>query len=123
MMALSPAERNKLIGILGMLGSEFRDEVATAGSMATNLVRKHGLTWDDVVPPALTSSRQIPQGRRPTGEAAAGIDMRFCQRHLDKLNTWEREFIQSLSRRCKFTDGRIAKLKQIAAGLRMRGCA
>jgi hypothetical protein len=53
---MTPDERRKLV--LGMLGSSFDGERATAAAMADKLVRAAGLTWDRVLgnPPAATAS-------------------------------------------------------------------
>ncbi|MGI4808976.1 MAG: hypothetical protein ACRYF2_12825 [Janthinobacterium lividum] len=121
-MALSPVDRTRLACVLRLLGSDQPGERDAAGLAATRIVSCAGLDWDDLLQPVLPSRSEHPRQHQPTGEAAVRFDMRLCQRHLDKLSAWERDFIGSLSQRCKLTDGRVAKLKQIAADLRMRGC-
>jgi hypothetical protein len=42
---VTPAERRKLAGVLGKLGSSFPEERDAAACLATELVRKAGVTW------------------------------------------------------------------------------
>ena len=46
---LSPGERNRLVGILGRLGSDHARERAAAGLLAARLLRNRGLSWDDLI--------------------------------------------------------------------------
>ena len=55
MNALAEADRERLARLLGMLGSAFDGEVANAGRLADKLVRGAGLTWPDIIAPALPS--------------------------------------------------------------------
>ncbi len=45
---LAAHDRKKLAAILAMLSSDFEQERATAGRMATDFIRRHNLTWHDV---------------------------------------------------------------------------
>lgn len=46
---LNPADRDKLIKLLGMLGSDHLGERASAGALAHRLVKASGLSWGDVI--------------------------------------------------------------------------
>ena len=52
-MPISSADITRLVRLLGMLGSEHDGEVANAGRLADRLVRELGLTWGEVVQPAI----------------------------------------------------------------------
>lgn len=42
-------DRKKFLGVLGLLGSNFAGERATAAEMATSMLSAAGLTWPDVL--------------------------------------------------------------------------
>ena len=44
-------DRERLIKLLGLLGSDHNGEIATAGRMADALIRDAGVTWADVIAP------------------------------------------------------------------------
>jgi len=46
---IMPLDKRKLSRVLGMLGSAHDGEIAAAGRMADEMVRKAGLTWHDVI--------------------------------------------------------------------------
>ena len=45
-------DRERLIKLLGLLGSDHNGEIASAGRMADALIREAGVTWADVIAPA-----------------------------------------------------------------------
>ena len=51
MMALDPDTAAKLAKLCGMLGSDHVGERAAAAAKADELVRRHGLTWPQVIIP------------------------------------------------------------------------
>ena len=63
---VTPAERERLARILGMLGSEHAGERAAAGLQAEAFRKKHGLTWADLLalPPVEVVMEPEPGGRR-----------------------------------------------------------
>src|SRR3954449_7874120 len=67
---LTPAFADKLVKVLGMLGSTFDGEVAAAGRRAHAMLKDAGLMWSDVVVPAAPRPEQPRQSsrrwRRPT---------------------------------------------------------
>jgi len=52
-VSLDPSTLQRLIRLLGMLGSAHDGEVANAGRLADRLIRQHGVTWAQVVLPVL----------------------------------------------------------------------
>ncbi len=117
MTTLSPAERTRLVGILGMLGSEHAGERASAALLAAKLVRDHNLSWSDVVLSVTSSGTS----NSPRSTAAPGSDLGLCLKHLGKLGKWKTDFCLSLSTiRCR-SDKQTSALREIAAKLRSRG--
>jgi hypothetical protein len=57
MQRLAPDALDRLIKLLGMLGSVHDGERAAAGLKAHELIRRHGLTWSDI----LLATPQRPQ--------------------------------------------------------------
>ena len=55
MSALAAVDRDRLTKLLGLFGSAYDGEVANAGRLADRLVRSAGLTWSDIIAPALSS--------------------------------------------------------------------
>jgi hypothetical protein len=117
---LLPAERDKLARLLGMLGSDHLGEVANAGRLADKLVRNAGLTWSDIIAPAL-SSPHIDPDTDPSGAdwrrtAAA------CSRYPHLLNRWEAEFLAGLLRFPRLSLKQRSALLKIVVRLRACGC-
>ena len=68
MVDLTPAERERLARILGMVGSEHAGERAAAGLKAEEFRKKHGLTWAEML--AQPPLRPEPPPRDTAKEAA-----------------------------------------------------
>lgn len=117
----TPAERTRLVNILGMLGSDHDGERSAAAALASCMMRDKGLTWDALI----LGSGGRQDGAWP-GEAGTGSGWRsvlaFCQRHQAALSDWEANFTCDLQDlRTPPTAKQIAKLNQIADTLRLRG--
>ena len=56
---MTDAERQRLLRILGMLGSSFAGERDNAARHAEAIRVRHGLTWEDLL--ALKSEKEAPQ--------------------------------------------------------------
>ncbi len=115
---MSPAERTRLIGVLGRLGSDFDGERAAAGLLATRLLKSTGLTWEEVLVPRLASNQGHAQPQPDRGD-----DLGLCLRHLDELTGWESNFVLSLSTVRGRSPKQVAVLQRIAETLRARGRA
>ncbi len=117
--ALSTTERNRLVAILGRLGSDFDGERASAALLASRLLRDRNLTWDDVVA-AGGSTR--PEPSWTAGASAEQGDLVVCLRWLGELSAWEVGFVTDLRRKRRpLTPAQAVKLVQIADALRARG--
>jgi len=119
---LTPAERTRLVGILGMLGSDHDGERSAAAALASRMVRERGLTWDSLI----LDGGDRQGGSKPSGgpgtRSAWQDALAFCQRHQGSLSDWEVYFICGLrDRRTVPTPRQAAKLHQIADALRARG--
>ena len=52
-------DRERLIKLLGLLGSDHNGEIAAAGRMADALIRDAGVTWADVIAPETVQKKLI----------------------------------------------------------------
>lgn len=112
-MALAPADRARLAGVLALLGSPHAGERDAAALAADRLVRGRGLDWLDVlgaIPPAAASAHSPPVGHL--------ADLMTCQRRLDLLTAWECAFVVDLADRRKLSERQRDILTKIAAKVR-----
>ena len=115
---LDSASADRLIRLLGMLGSAHDGEIANAGRMADRLVRGLGLTWRDVI----TSTIAKHQPYRPrsvwceprTVRESIGVALV----HLDLLTGWERRFVLSVRDAMRHSDKQRMVLSDIIDKLR-----
>ena len=115
---MTAAERRRLVGILGRLGSNHDGERAAAGLLADRLLRSAGLTWEQLVPafPATVIKAEVPcSGWR--------AELAVCRRHVGFLRPWEQGFVNSLASRSSVTTKQRTTLGEIADALRARGRA
>src|SRR5947207_14282681 len=92
-MTAAALDRDRLVKLLGMMGSVHDGEVVAAARQAVRLRADAGLTWRDIVLPALPSPR--PQRR---GAMALGQAIQFLLDHEDALTAWESDFARSIQR-------------------------
>lgn len=85
---LPPREADRLAKLCGMLGSTFDGERANAAAAATALLRKHELTWRELIEGACRDEPRSLGGWR--GDLADVLD------GLDHLTEWEVGFAYSL---------------------------
>jgi hypothetical protein len=81
---LAPDALDRLIKLLGMLGSAHAGERAAAGLKAHEFIRRHGLQWSDVIiitPPKIGWREKL----------------HACEAQLDLLNKAERKFVRGLA--------------------------
>lgn len=113
-MALAPADRAKLAGVLALLGSPHHGERDAAALAADRLVRGRGLDWRDVlgaIPAAAPAAAHSPA----VGHLA---DLMTCRRRLDLLTPWEKTFVAGLVDRRKISDRQRDILTKLAAKVR-----
>ena len=94
MMALPPADRNRLAGILGLLGSNHQGERDAAALAADRFVRSRGIAWPDLLAGDAQKPAATAGGTRPTGTVED--DLAVCRRHPGLLTPWERQFLIGL---------------------------
>ena len=93
-MALAPGQRDKLVRVLGMLGSEHMGERAAAALAADKLLRSVGVTWAEVI-----GEQPVSSGY---GFSASPVpdyvsDLQACGRRSDLLTKWEVTFVTGLA--------------------------
>lgn len=121
---LTPAERTRLVGILGRLGSNHDGERAAAGLLASRMLRDRGLSWDTLLtvqdaPPTTRAGAQ-----RSGAQQDAAADLAFCRRHVAHLSPWQAEFVASLAQwNTPWSAAQRMKVRQVAGQLRARGFA
>jgi hypothetical protein len=108
MQRLAPDALERLIKLLGMLGSAHGGERAAAGLKAHELIRRYGLTWSDI----LLTTPETPRKLGWRDKVAA------CAAHQHCLNNRERAFVSSLARwRGTPTEKQLAWLDRIYENL------
>ncbi|MGI4943365.1 MAG: hypothetical protein ACRYHQ_22840 [Janthinobacterium lividum] len=90
-MGLSPSDLNKLVGVLGMLGSPHPGERDNAARLADRLVRGRGMEWADLLVPKPATYMPPPP---PPNDVDA--DLRVCRAYPGLLTEWERGFLRGL---------------------------
>jgi hypothetical protein len=116
MNALTPAVREKLVRVLGMLGSDHHGERASAALHASMILKDVGLRWQDVIGSQIPQ-RQLPDSTIPTWRG----DLALCARCVSYTREWERGFIRSVGARATLTPKQKLVLHEIAEALRARG--
>jgi hypothetical protein len=86
MQRLDPDALERLIKLLGMLGSAHADERAAAGLKAHELIKRHGLQWSDIV-----------VGRPAPAKIGWRDKAHACGTHLHLLNATEGAFVRTMS--------------------------
>jgi hypothetical protein len=94
---LTPSDRTRLVKLLGMLGSAHDGERASAGLLATRLLRDRGLSWDDLLQPRLPPPKT---DSRPQWPASADwrTQVAVCRVQTHLFNAWEQKFLHGLPR-------------------------
>jgi hypothetical protein len=97
MSALDHHYAERLVRLLGMLGSEHDGEVVNAGRMADRLVRQHGLTWPDIITPTplvtFTPLSRQPASALEWRQLAGWIKRNFSS----ELNAREHQFVTHMT--------------------------
>lgn len=117
MIALSPTDRQRLVKLLGLLGSDYAGERDAAGLAAHRLIRDRGLGWEDVIEPL-----QSPGANHPTSQPWRQT-VAECLRQPCALRTWERDFLRSLLNFDRISPKQRSVLGQIADRVLQRAAA
>ena len=91
--ALSGSIRDKLIRILGLLGSDQAGERDAAALAATRLMLKNSLAWHDIIVSSQPAIR-VPPRIMPWRTTA-----RACLGQVRRLTPWEHRFLTDLCAR------------------------
>jgi hypothetical protein len=108
----------RLIKLLGMLGSAHDGERAAAGLKAHEFLKRRGLSWADVIHLPIADQRDGGDGRdrEPFGWRA---QREFCLRHSERLTAKELGFLLNIgSWRGPLTERQQIWLDSIYARLR-----
>jgi len=126
-LQLSPANRDFLVKLCGMLGSEHDGERAAAALKASNFLRERTLTWNEVIQ-VLGAQEPIQHVRPATAKDDARrtvrsidwrADLAMCRNCRLSLTHVERDFIDALAqRRHRPSESDATKLAQMATRLR-----
>ncbi|HTS09102.1 MAG TPA: hypothetical protein VMP68_26285 [Candidatus Eisenbacteria bacterium] len=133
MANLPQTQRDKLIRILGMLGSDFDGERASAGVLASNLLKSLGLTWEDVIAKIAEENPKQEQARQQQYNSYDPYQYKtyddyahwrtklwFLRDNDDLLSDWETGFVESLNRRTRITPRQEEILDQIYSKIRQK---
>jgi hypothetical protein len=88
---LDPRAADRIVKLLGMLGSDHDGERAAAGAAAHRLLRQLGLTWGDII--AVPAPPTMPDNDDDWRRL-----VRACLAHADLLSNRELEFLKSMRR-------------------------
>src|SRR3954451_5743753 len=102
-MIVAIFNRERLVKLLGMLGSAHGGEIAAAGRAADRLRREAGMAWHKIIAPVLP----------PPCNDAIIDQIDFVLAFPDAVNEWKRRFVLSLARRrLTPTDKQLAILRE-----------
>jgi hypothetical protein len=125
------SERDKLIKVLRMFGSNHDGEVASAARRAHHIVKKHALDWDDLLMSVNAKARAEQRTRhnyeaRDDDSETEAFLIRRARQHDQFVTEWEREFLASISDSLvewgRLTTRQRAVLDRICNKLELRGC-
>jgi len=114
MPELSPPDRRKMVAILGRLASDQAGEVVAAAHLASSMMRKNGLCWED-----LLGSGPEQKGAEAKPECAHDR-IREILKHAGLLSEWERSFLTDLLKRRAISVKQRSKIDEITQQLRER---
>ena len=86
-------DHEKLIRVLGMLGSDHPGERANAAAAADRMIREAGLRWPDIIQPKLA-----PPSRRQREFENLKEALDYTLDFAGELSEWELSFIWSVRR-------------------------
>jgi hypothetical protein len=112
--SLTPAFADKLVKVLGMLGSDHDGEIAAAGRRAHSMLKAMGLTWSDVIKPASPKSEQQQQQRRWRRPTSPSDTAALCLQWPEVLTEWETDFCRSMVGRRRISAKQTVVLERLA---------
>lgn len=99
MPAIPPDDRRRLIGTLSLLTSDKDGERSAAGLAASRIIKRLGLTWDDVVVNGDDPKHQRETQHKPPPEPKPMGWRDAAEACLDRskyLTAWEVDFLCSI---------------------------
>jgi hypothetical protein len=120
-------DRDKLIKILRMFGSNHDGEIASAARRAHELVKSRALDWDDLI---ISVNHHTGYSSPPPPPPPPDTDdeedlIRSCSRAAEHLTQWERGFIEDIGESIvewgRLTPKQRAVLDRIVTKLKLRG--
>ena len=105
-MTAQPLDRDRLVKLCGMFGSDHPGERANAAAAADKLIRAAGMRWADIIAPALSAPP-----RRSVNTLADAI--RLLRRHDDHLTAWERDFVRSVSAQNRLSAKQVGVIQRL----------
>lgn len=135
---MDESDRDKLIKVLRMFGSDHDGEVTSAARRAHHIIKKSALDWDDLVMPehARAHAQQQQQQQHYNNDGFADVEDEFDEAFLirrasipeyDKyLSDYERKFLVSIAGSLvewgRLTVKQRGVLDRINNKLKLRGC-
>jgi hypothetical protein len=99
----------KLAKVCSLLGSSHDGEALSAARRADEIVRRAGVSWNEVLAP---SYRALPTSSAPPMSVAEKLAL--CSRYSSLFNPWERKFIRDLHHYRHPTPKQLALLVRLA---------
>jgi hypothetical protein len=96
-MGLDPQTADRLIKLLGMLGSVHAGERAVAGLKASQLLRERGLQWRDVIHAPIADHTNFYGAQTETTEEDWEPTRRFCLQRARALTPKELGFLINIA--------------------------
>lgn len=126
---MEETDRDKLVKVLRMFGSDHDGEVAAAARRAHSIMVTHSLDWDDLIVRPGQRAQAKPRSGKPTQAPASDADeidmIRRCMTLPTCLTAWENNFIGSISESIvewgSLTPKQRAILDRIVNGLKLKG--
>ena len=111
-MSAGELDRERLVKLCGIFGSDHAGERANAAAAADRLVRQAGLRWPDVLILPTPEPDPTPEITDPFGMADYCLDFRDAI-----LTAWETEFCRSVGKNAARGGGVSRKQRAILSGL------
>lgn len=119
---MTPEQRERLVKLLGMLGSDHVGERAVAARKVEEHRAEIGSGWEEIVGSVATAAPPVAEADPLQTD---GIDRKLprdlLDGYADRLSTWEKSFLGDMAARAKagqsFSDGQKRKLFDIATAM------
>lgn len=125
-MPLSPDAKRKLIGCLGMLGSDHDGERAAAGLLATKIIKDAGMTWEQLLNEPAPKPKPDPNPEPKEASKRWPREYWFdiatqCSTMRVYLNSWECSFLDNILTFKTLSEKQMDSLSRIVEKLETKG--